>query len=92
MAKKIDVNELLNAVENNNTAGLEILQNYIGEYLKTYFLIGYDNEGGSVLMINGKTEQDFDSIECLVNRVSNLRFRPGTEDQLNDINNNKNEE
>ena len=83
MSKKIDINELLNAVENNNTAGLSILQDYIGEYLKTYFLIGYDNEGGSVLMINGKTEQDFDSIECLVNRVSNLRFRPETESQIN---------
>jgi len=90
MAKKIDINELLNAVETNNTAGLDILQDYIGEYLKTYFLIGYDNEGGSVLMINGKTEQDFDSIECLVNRVSNLRFRPETEEQIKDIN--KNEE
>ena len=52
---KTDLNELLNAVENkNNTAGLEILQNYLGEYLKAYFLVGYDHDGNSVLMVNGK--------------------------------------
>lgn len=76
MAKKIDINELLNAVEKNNTAGLDILQNYLGEYLKAYFLVGYDHEGDSVLMMNGKTEQDFDSIECMVNRFSNIRIQP----------------
>jgi hypothetical protein len=82
---KTDLNELLNAVENkNNTAGLEILQNYLGEYLKAYFLVGYDHDGNSVLMVNGKSEQDFDSIECLVNRCSNVRIAPPGETNSKD--------
>tara|TARA_E500000318_G_scaffold106372_1_gene114290 strand:+ start:5481 stop:5747 length:267 start_codon:yes stop_codon:yes gene_type:complete len=74
MAKKNDLNDLLNAMEHNQTAGLDILQNYIGEYLKAYFVLGYDNNGDSVLIVNGKTEQDFDSIECLINRFSQIKF------------------
>jgi len=84
MAKKSDFNDILNAVEKNNTAGLDILQNYIGEYLKAYFVIGYDNNGDSVLIVNGKTEQDFDSIECLVNRFGHMKFESNNKEQKND--------
>ena len=75
MSKKIDLNELLNAVENKNKDDINILQKYLGEYLKTYFLVGYDHEESGVLIINGKTEQDFDSIECLVNRFHDIKFQ-----------------
>jgi len=84
MAKKSDFNDILNAVEKNNTAGLDILQNYIGEYLKAYFVVGYDNNGDSVLIVNGKTEQDFDSIECLINRFGHLKFQSSDQEQKND--------
>ena len=84
MAKKSDFNDILNAVEKNNTAGLDILQNYIGEYLKAYFVVGYDNNGDSVLIVNGKTEQDFDSIECLINRFSQIKFQPKDQEQKDD--------
>ena len=84
MAKKSDFNDILNAVEKNNTAGLDILQNYIGEYLKAYFVVGYDNNGDSVLIVNGKTEQDFDSIECLVNRFGHMKFQPNNQEQKTD--------
>ncbi len=81
MAKKSDFNDILNAVEKNNTAGLDILQNYIGEYLKAYFVVGYDNNGDSVLIVNGKTEQDFDSIECLINRFGHMKFQSINQEQ-----------
>lgn len=89
MAKKIDLNELLNAVENKNKDDINILQKYLGEYLKAYFLVGYDHEESGVLIINGKTEQDFDSIECLINRFQNIRFH--SPEQYN-TDNNKDEE
>lgn len=82
MAKKSDFNDILNAVEKNNTAGLDILQNYLGEYLKAYFLVGYDNNGDSVLILNGKNEQDFDSLESLVSRFSNVKFQPKLQEQI----------
>lgn len=87
MAKKSELNELLNAMENKSNVNLNILQNYIGEYLKAYFLVGYDNDEGSVLMINGKTEQDFDSLECLMNKFSSIKFNP--QEILKDNNNNE---
>jgi len=75
MVKKSELNDLLNAMENKgNDVNLKMLQNYLGEYLKAYFLVGYDNDEGSVLMVNGKTEQDFDSIECLINRFAQMKF------------------
>ena len=75
MVKKSELNDLLNAMENKgNDVNLNMLQNYLGEYLKAYFLVGYDNDEGSVLMVNGKTEQDFDSLECLINRFTNMKL------------------
>ena len=75
MVKKSELNDLLNAMENkSNDVNLNMLQNYLGEYLKAYFLVGYDNDEGSVLMVNGKTEQDFDSLECLINRFTNMKL------------------
>ena len=86
MANTSDLNDILNAVEKNNTAGLDILQNYIGEYLKAYFVVGYDNNGNSVLIVNGETEQDFDSMECLINRFSQMTFQPNDKEQKNNEN------
>jgi|GEM_PF-7095252 len=74
MAKKSELNDLLNAMENKNNVNLNMVQNYLGEYLKAYFLVGYDNDEGSVLMLNGKTDQDFDSLEALLNKFSNIKF------------------
>mgnify|MGYP003115835856 CR=1 FL=1 len=75
MAKKSELNDLLNAMENkSNDVNLSMLQNYLGEYLKSYFLVGYDHDEGSVLIINGKTEQDFDALECLINRFTNMKL------------------
>ena len=89
MVKKSELNELLNAMEKKSNVNLDIVQNYLGEYLKAYFLVGYDNDEGSVFMINGKTEQDFDSLENLMNKFSNIRFNP--QEMLKDINNNNEE-
>lgn len=58
----------------NNDTNLGMLQNYLGEYLKSYFLVGYDHDEGSVFIINGKTEQDFDALECLINRFANIKL------------------
>jgi len=76
MVKKSELNDLLNAMENKNNVNLNMVQNYLGEYLKAYFLVGYDNDEGSVLMLNGKTDQDFDSLEALLNKFSNIEFNP----------------
>ena len=88
MAKKSELNDLLNAMETkSNDVNLGMLQNYLGEYLKSYFLVGYDHDEGSVLIINGKTEQDFDSLECLINRFANMKLDI-TNPEANDNNNN----
>jgi len=77
MAKIGDINELLAAVDGGEKGAdndMELLQNYLSEYLKAYFVVGYDNAGQSVVIMNGKSEQDFDSIECMINRFQGIRF------------------
>lgn len=73
MPKKTELSELISAMENNDS-NIELLQNYIGEYLKTYFLLGYDNNGESIIIINGKTEQDYHSLESLIRKYSTIEF------------------
>lgn len=83
MAKLGDINELLAAVDGGAKGAdndMELLQNYLSEYLKAYFVVGYDNAGQSVVIMNGKTEQDFDSIECMINRFQGIRFSPNGQD------------
>lgn len=76
MAKKNELNDLLNAMENESNLDLDMLQNYLGEYLKSYFLLGYDNDERSILMYNGKSDQDFHSLEYLVKKFSNINLNP----------------
>lgn len=85
MAKLGDINELLAAVDGGAKGAdndMELLQNYLSEYLKAYFVVGYDNAGQSVVIMNGKTEQDFDSIECMINRFQGIRFSSNGQDAV----------
>ena len=51
-----------------------IFENILSEYLKSFVLLGYDTKGESVVVIAGKTPQDYDSIETLLRRVGNIDF------------------
>ena len=50
------------------------MSDYLSEYLKCFILMGYDTKEESVVIIGGKTPQDYDSIETLLKRISNIDF------------------
>ena len=58
----------------NNQQDLSVINDYLSEYLKSFVLLGYDTKGESVVVIAGKTPQDYDSIETLLRRVGNIDF------------------
>lgn len=61
-------------ISNGNQQGLSVMNDYLAEYLKSFVLIGYDTKGESVVILSGKTAQDYDSLETLLRRVSNIDF------------------
>lgn len=67
----------------NNQQDLSVINDYLSEFLKSFVLLGYDTKGESVLLIAGKTPQDYDAIETLLKRVSNIDFFDATQEQTN---------
>ena len=61
-------------ISNGNEQGLSVMNDYLAEYLKSFVLVGYDIKGESVVILSGKTAQDYDSLETLLRRVSNIDF------------------
>ena len=67
----------INAAEDiskGNEQGLSVMNDYLAEYLKSFVLLGYDTKGESVVILSGKTAQDYDSLETLLRRVGNIDF------------------
>ena len=67
----------INAAEDiskGNEEGLSVMNDYLAEYLKSFVLLGYDTKGESVVILSGKTAQDYDSLETLLRRVGNVDF------------------
>jgi len=62
------------SVEERSQQELSAVNDYLSEYLKSFVLLGYDTTGESVVIIGGKTAQDYDAIETLLRRVSNIDF------------------
>ena len=61
-------------ISNGNEQGLSVMNDYLAEYSKSFVLLGYDTKGESVVILSGKTAQDYDSLETLLRRVSNIDF------------------
>ena len=61
-------------ISRGNERGLSVMNDYLGEYLKSFVLLGYDTKGESVVILSGKTAQDYDSLETLLRRVSSIDF------------------
>ena len=63
---------------------MSFINDYLAEHLKSFVLLGYDINQESVVIISGKTPQDYDAIETLLRRVGNIDF-------FKDVQENKNE-
>ena len=61
-------------ISRGNERGLSVMNDYLAEYLKSFVLLGYDTKGESVVILSGKTAQDYDSLETLLRRVSSIDF------------------
>ena len=61
-------------ISKGNEEGLSVMNDYLAEYLKSFVLLGYDTKGESVVILSGKTAQDYDSLETLLRRVGNVDF------------------
>jgi len=62
------------SVDGNEETNMSSISDYLSEYLKCFILMGYDTQEESVVIINGKTPQDYDSIETLLKRISAIDF------------------
>ena len=69
------------SVDQQNQPDLSTVNDYLSEYLKSFILLGYDTTGESVVIIGGKTAQDYDAIETLLRRVSNIDFFNNIQEQ-----------
>ena len=66
---------------NGGDSNLGMINDYLSEYLKSFVLLGYDTKGESVVIMSGKTPQDYDAIETLLRRVSNIDFFKDIQEQ-----------
>jgi len=66
----------INAAESIETSeqDMSVINDYLAEHLKSFVLLGYDIKGESVVVISGKTPQDYDAIETLLRRVGDINF------------------
>ena len=62
------------SMENDNQTNMSVISDYLSEYLKSYVLLGYDTNSETVVIIGGKTAQDYDAIETLLRRVGKIDF------------------
>ena len=76
----------ISAVEadSSNEQDMSVINDYLTEHLKSFVLLGYDLKGESVVVISGKTPQDYDAIETLLKRVSNIDFFKDIQEQTNE--------
>ena len=70
----------------NNEQDLSVINDYLSEFLKSFVLLGYDTKGESVVIIAGKSPQDYDAIETLLRRISNIDFFESQEQKNTDKN------
>ncbi len=61
-------------ISNGNEEDLSVINDYLAEYLKSFVLLGYDTKGESVVILSGKTAQDYDALETLLRRIGNIDF------------------
>lgn len=62
-------------IENEKSKkSMSTINDFLSEYLKSFVLLGYDTKEESVVIIGGKTPQDYDAIETLLRRVGNIDF------------------
>jgi len=57
-----------------NEQDMSVINDYLAEHLKSFVLLGYDIKGESVVIVSGKTPQDYDAIETLLRRVGDINF------------------
>ena len=62
---------------------MSFINDYLAEHLKSFILLGYDLKGESVVIVSGKTPQDYDAIETLLRRVGNIDFFSDIQEQKN---------
>ena len=63
------------------------INDYLAEHLKSFILLGYDLKGESVVIISGKTPQDYDAIETLLRRISDISFFNNIQEEKNNQSN-----
>tara|TARA_Y100000310_G_C20661272_1_gene804944 strand:+ start:855 stop:1142 length:288 start_codon:yes stop_codon:yes gene_type:complete len=63
---------------------MSFINDYLGEHLKSFILLGYDLKGESVVIVSGKTPQDYDAIETLLRRVGNIDFFKDVQEEKTD--------
>jgi len=75
----------INAAESieNSSQDMSVINDYLAEHLKSFILLGYDLKGESVIIVSGKTPQDYDAIETLLRRVSDINFFTEVQEQTN---------
>ena len=75
----------INAAESfeTNQQDMSVINDYLAEHLKSFILLGYDIKGESVVIVSGKAPQDYDAIETLLRRVSNIDFFKDAQEQTN---------
>jgi len=76
----------INAVDNVDSMeeqDMSFINDYLAEHLKSFILLGYDLKGESVVIVSGKTPQDYDAIETLLRRVSSIDFFSDIQEQKN---------
>ena len=61
-------------ISNGNEEDISVINDYLAEYLKSFVLLGYDTKGESVVVLSGKTAQDYDALETLLRRIGNIDF------------------
>ena len=57
-----------------NEQDMSVINDYLAEHLKSFVLLGYDIKGESVVIVSGKTTQDYDAIETLLRRIGDINF------------------
>ena len=60
---------------------MSFINNYLAEHLKSFVLLGYDIKGESIVIVSGKTPQDYDAIETLLRRIGNVDFFNGVQEE-----------
>ena len=71
------------SVDSMEEQDMSFINDYLAEHLKSFILLGYDLKGESVVMVSGKTPQDYDAIETLLKRVAGVDFFRDVQEQTN---------